>query len=156
MRTVKRVLLRTLAIVAFTGLTIGGSVGLSRADGGLDTGAGGLGYQGNSESIENSTGSGAGGSTDTGTVPDSGSNYQGGYSNDNSTGSGVDNTGSGTGGSTDMSTGVTSGAGTGGATSSDTENRDVNRHESGSTVGGVFYPDHSDTLGTEGSDYWIK
>ena len=135
MRSVKRVLLRTLAIVAFTGLTIGGSVGLSRADG--------AGYQGNSESIEGVSGSGAGGSTET-VAPDTGS-----YSNDNSTGYG-------TGGSTDTSTGAASGSGTGGVTSSDSENRDVNRHESGSTVGGVFYPDHSDTLGTEGSDYWNK
>ena len=141
MRSIRKVLLRSLAIVAFAGLTIGSTGALSSADSGLDTGAGGLGYQGATESIENSTGAGAGGSTDTVTTPDTGPSYRG---------SDVDsNTGSGTGGSTD--TGTTWGSGTGGSTDSD---KDMDTR--GTTRGGVTYPDYSDTLGVSGDSYYDK
>ena len=79
MRSARGVLLRTLAIAAFTCLWIGGSARLCSAGGDMDTG-----YQSDTDTIQNGTGSGTGGSTDTGT----GGSW-----------------GAGTGGSTDTSTG---------------------------------------------------
>jgi len=140
MRSVSRVILRALVITAFTGLTIGSSPRLSSADGGMDTGAGGMGYQEVPGNIHEDTGSGAGagGSTDTGTGTDTPSSYQ--------RPSGVDSgTGYGTGGSTETGTGGTSGSGTGGATV--TNPSDSNQHDSGTVRGGVFYPDYSNELG---------
>jgi len=145
MRSVKRVLLRTLAVAAFIGLTIGGSVRLSLADSALDTGNGGAGYQNYHESIENPNGAGAGGSTDTGTSTETGTSYRSGSDLDNSAGYG-------TGG--DTGSGVTSGSGSGGSTET---NRDEERNDiHGSTIGGVTYPDNSATLGISGSGYWEK
>jgi len=158
MKSARRVILRTLAVAAVMGLTIGGSVRLSHADGGLDTGTGGLGYQGNTESIENSSGAGAGGSTDTGTGSDSsyGSDSGARYG---TSGPGVDNStgyGTGTGGSTDTSSGGTWGSGSGGSTGSKSGNDEDSRAPRGSTIGGVTYPDNSSTLGVEGNGYWEK
>jgi hypothetical protein len=148
MRSMTRVLSRAVAIAAFTALTIGGSARLSSADGGMDTGAGGMGYQGTTETLPDATGSGAGGSTDTGTVPDTGSSYRSGTGIDNSgtgindnSGSGI-NQGSGTGGAVDT------GSGTGGSTSSDTGSHNDDKSTRGSTVGGVTYPDYRESLGT--------
>jgi len=155
MKSARKIILRTLAVAAFIGLTIGGSVKLSFADGGLDTGAGGLGYQGNTESIENSSGAGAGGSTDTGYGTGTGVDNSTGYG----TGSGVDNGtgyGTGTGGSTDTSTGGTWGSGSGGSTGSNMGNDEDRSAPRGSTIGGVTYPDNSSTLGVEGNGYWEK
>jgi len=138
MRSVQRVILRALVITAFTGLAIGGSLRLSSADGGMDSGAGGMGYQQVPGSIQEDTGSGAGGSTDTGIGTDTG------YGR----GSGVDSgTGYGTGGSTEPGTGGTSGSGTGGSTVTNPNPSDSNRKDSGTFRGGVFYPDYSNELG---------
>jgi hypothetical protein len=122
MRSVRRVILRALVIAAFTGLTIGGSLRVCSADGGMDSGAGGMGNQEVPGTIQEDTGSGAGGSTDTGT-----------------------GTGYGTGGSTESGTGGTSGSGTGGYTV--TNPSDSNKNDSGTVRGGVFYPDYSNELG---------
>jgi hypothetical protein len=136
MRSVRRVILRALVIAAFTGLTIGGSLRVCSADGGMDSGAGGMGNQEVPGTIQEDTGSGAGGSTDTGTGTDTG------YGR----GSGIDSgTGYGTGGSTESGTGGTSGSGTGGYTV--TNPSDSNKNDSGTVRGGVFYPDYSNELG---------
>jgi hypothetical protein len=140
MRSVSRVILRALVITAFTGLTLGASLRLSSADGGMDTGAGGMGYQQVPGNIHEDTGSGsgAGGSTDTGTGTDTG------YGR----GSGVDSgTGYGTGGSTETGTGGITGSGTGGSTVTNPNPSESNRNDSGSFRGGVFYPDYSNELG---------
>jgi hypothetical protein len=152
MKVIRRTLLRTFAIVAFTCLTLGVTDRLGRADSGLDTGAGGLGNQENTESIEGTTGSGAGGSV---VAPDVAPNYN----TPDATPSATPNpdvapsynetTGSGTGGSTDM------GVAPGGSTdtdmtpsySTDSSNRDTVSDTPGSIIGGTFYPDYSDTLG---------
>jgi hypothetical protein len=140
MRSVRRGILRTLAITAFTGMTIGGSLGLSRADSGLDTGAGGTGYQEVPGNIQEDSGSGAGGSTDSGTSTDPGSSYR--------RGSGVDSgTGYGTGGSVETGAGGTSGSGTGGVVINPSDQSDNNKSDSGTVQGGVFYPDYSKELG---------
>jgi hypothetical protein len=162
MRNARKVLLRTLATAAFIGLTIGGSVRFSSADGGMDSGAGGMGYQGTIESLPGDTGTGGatGGATDPGfnrdTNPSSSNpnpNYQDtnpGYQNPDyqnpsyqSEPSVNPGTGYGSGGSTDTGTGGTWGSGSGGSTGRD----DTGYRDSGSTVGGVTYPDYSDTLG---------
>ena len=109
MKNIKTALFRTIAVIAFTGLTIGVSTGTRCAN--ADTGYGDNGYGGqvNQDSTDtiNSTGSGSGGSTDYGT-PDTGSSYGSG-SKEEPTGS----TGSGTGGSTDQGTGYDTSGSTG-------------------------------------------
>jgi hypothetical protein len=140
MRTVRRVILQALVITVMTGLTIGGSIKLSRADSGMDSGAGGMGNQEVPDTIQGGSGSGSGGSTDTGTGSDTGSSY--------GRGSGVDSgTGYGNGGSTESGTGGVSGSGTGGSTVNPTEDSDSNKNVPGTFRGGVFYPDYSNELG---------
>jgi len=140
MRSVRRVILRALAITVFTGLTIGGSVRLSSAGGGMYDGASGMGNQDMPGSIQEDSGSGTGGSTDTGTSTDTGSGYR--------EGTGVDSgTGSGTGGSTETGREGTSGYGAGGSTVTNPSESNSNRHDSGTVRGGVFYPDYSNELG---------
>jgi hypothetical protein len=160
MKVIRRTLLRTFAIVAFTCLTLGVTDRLGRADSGLDTGAGGLGNQENTESIEGTTGSGAGGSV---VAPDVAPSYDRdvspNYNTPDATPSATPNpdvapsynetTGSGTGGSTD--TGVAPGGSTDTdmtpGYSTDSSSRDTVSDTPGSIIGGTFYPDYSDTLG---------
>jgi len=89
MRELKRVLLRTLALAAMVGLTLGGSARVLLADSGWDTGTGSQ-YNDQTTDQPSGVGTGTGGSLDTGTSPSYDSNY--GYDQ---------NSGAATGGSTD-------------------------------------------------------
>lgn len=116
MQNIKISLFKTIAAIAFIGLTVGGSAGTSRADA---YGNSEPANQGATDTINNeNTGSGTGGSTDT-VTPDNNPGYhndyqgpsyrndQGGtYQNDQGgTYRNDSSTGSGTGGSTDTDTG---------------------------------------------------
>lgn len=118
MKAIKNFILKTIAIIAVTGLTVCGSAVPSSAN--ARTGSGGHQSQGTSDTINRDSGSGTGGSTDTET-PDTGSGYHN-YQQPSDTGTGSsyrndqqpsDSTGSGTGGSTDTDTGPTRSMGTG-------------------------------------------
>jgi hypothetical protein len=102
MRKIKSTLFKTIAVIAFTGLTIAGTVGTGRAAAGY----GGQENPGATDTINDNSGSGTGGSTGTGTTDTTPS-----YREDQTTGS-DSGSGSGTGGSTDTGT-STGGAGTG-------------------------------------------
>jgi hypothetical protein len=115
MQKIKTALLRTVAVMAFTGLTIAGWTVSSSANSGSHD------YE-RQDSINSNTGSGTGGSVDTGTT-DSGSGYRndqsqepadssGGYRNDQNQESTGSSSGSGSGGSTDVGIpGIRSGTG---------------------------------------------
>lgn len=143
MRSIKRVLLRALAIAFFSGLTLGGAANVVQAAG-MESGAGGHGHPG---VTEDSKGSGGGGSTgseynnnDYNQNPD----YYRSNPDYNQSGSDYNQSGSDQSGS---------GAATGGST--DTRN-EVITHDRGTTVNGVFWPDYSNEVGTGGGNYWEK
>jgi hypothetical protein len=101
MQEVRKVLFKSVAIIAFIGLMISSSAVTSSAN--ARTGSGGTQDQGATDTI-NGTGSGTGGSTDTGTT-DTGPSYNGIQQRDDQEGVSPErNTGSSPGGSTDSDT----------------------------------------------------
>ncbi|GFO58639.1 hypothetical protein GMST_09640 [Geomonas silvestris] len=126
MRNIKRMLLKTLAIAVFSGLTLGGGNALAT----MDTGSGGHGHLG---VTDESSGSGGGGMN-----PGSDSN------NDNQSYP-----------SSDYYQGSTDQSGSGSATGGSTEDQ-VITHDRGTTVNGTFWPDYSHEVGPGGVDYWAK
>ncbi|GFO67352.1 hypothetical protein GMLC_09310 [Geomonas limicola] len=136
MRNIKRMLLRTLAIAAFSGLTMGGSTALAT----MDTGAGGHGHPG---VTDDSRGSG-GGSIN----PGSDSN------NDNPSSPSSDYYQGNT-AQPDYYQGSTDQSGSGSATGGSVEDQ-VITHDRGTTVNGTFWPDYSHEVGPGGAGYWSK
>lgn len=147
MRSIKKVLLKTLAIAFFSGLTLGGAANVQAE--GMSTGAGGHGHPG---VTEDSKGSGGGGST--GSDYNSSPDYYNSYPNNPDyyrtnpdyyrSGSDYYQSGSDQSGS---------GAATGGSTDTSSE---VTTHDRGSTINGVFWPDYSSSVGSGGNNYWEK
>jgi hypothetical protein len=103
MHEINRVLFKSIAIIAFIGLTIGSSAVSSSAN--ARTGSGGMQDQGATDTINGTSGSGTGGSTDSDTSPsyhDTGPNYHGDQQGVDQEGASPDsNTGASPGGSTD-------------------------------------------------------
>ena len=102
MQEAKKVLFKSIAIIAFIGLTIGSSAVSSSAN--ARTGSGGMQDQGATDTINGTSGSGTGGSMDTGTT-DTTPNYRGDQQGTDQEGVSPDsNTGYSPGGSTDSDT----------------------------------------------------
>jgi hypothetical protein len=101
MQDIKKIVFKTIAVIAFTSLTLATSVGTSSAN--ARTGSGGPQDQGASDTINGTTGTGTGGSIDTGT--DTSPGYQNDQmENDQQGVSPASSTGSSPGGSTDTDT----------------------------------------------------
>lgn len=134
MRNIKRMLLKTLAIAVFSGLTLGGGNALAT----MDTGSGGHGHPGVTDDSRGSGGGGMNpGSDSNNDNPSSNPDYY----NPNS--------------SSDYYQGSSDQSGSGSATGGSTEDQ-VITHDRGTTVNGTFWPDYSNEVGPGGVDYWAK